>query len=527
MIKKLTSSLFAKKILPLLFFCALLTLSACKKDTSDDIQTSMLAEWYSQNVSTKTSSNFKSMKPLWESTYIIKQNGLNVYEVNLSNSQNLFQRLDEKLTAKEALSRNNIKLLIFQDNENGKIITGCYMSIVNQGAEILDLKKIHYKQKNGLTGKIMFYNINGNLENGWGYSNGIIDHRLNGTLEGFNYYGSKQLPDLANPALIEARNSGLEKLMTLQPPPCLTPQPVYGTSCVGTGVYMECSQYISGYTCPDEPTGGGGEGDDGGYNPYPTPPGHGGGGGGGGSQNTPLIAIKKDSIATKFPCMKALVLDELEKISGYNKLVLPFIDGTKKPDLTWNSAIQPWGNGTFSAGTTGISPSSNTGMSSDINLNSAMIQNGSKLLIAATTIHETYHAYINYLFASNGNVNLFDESKPNYMAGLYQYIIYERSGGSNNYTDHYNMLTSQFDNFTTILFEYGKGTYSLEECRKALLFGMNNAGAGASQSQTEFINQAYSDLLTKYGYTATVMNAFNLQQVNAPANKRLPTTGCL
>ncbi len=99
MIKKLTSSFFARKTL-ILMFCALLIIFACKKDSSVDTQESMLAEWYNQNIATITNSNFKSMKPIWESTYVIKQNGLNVYEVKLLNSQNLFQRLDENLTTK-------------------------------------------------------------------------------------------------------------------------------------------------------------------------------------------------------------------------------------------------------------------------------------------------------------------------------------------------------------------------------------------------------------------------------------------
>jgi hypothetical protein len=109
------------------------------------------------------------------------------------------------------------------------------------------------------------------------------------------------------------------------------------------------------------------------------------------------------------------------------------------------------------------------------------------------------------------------------MAGLYQYIIYNQIGSSNNYVDHYNMLTSQFDNFTNILFDFGGGSYTISDCRQALLFGMNNAGPSPDFGQKEFINQAYNDLLQKYGFTEAQINTFNSLQLNSSTDK-LPTT---
>ena len=109
------------------------------------------------------------------------------------------------------------------------------------------------------------------------------------------------------------------------------------------------------------------------------------------------------------------------------------------------------------------------------------------------------------------------------MAGLYQYILYTKTGSNNNYLDHYNMLTGQLDNFTAILHEAGEGAYSLDESRKALLFGMNNPGPNPDFGQTEFINKAYSENLKKYRYTTTDINNFHQSQINAPANLKLPT----
>jgi|GEM_PF-1946553 len=263
------------------------------------------------------------------------------------------------------------------------------------------------------------------------------------------------------------------------------------------------------------------------YNCYSSS-GSGGGGIGSGDSygNTPLIEIAKDSLAAKSPCAKVKILDELETIKGYNKMVEPFLQKGLMPTITWNANTQPWTSSNYSGGTTNISSSSGLGMSSDINLNISMLQSSSQLLIAAVAIHETYHAYVNYMFANNVDVTLINKSQPNYMAGLYQYIQYEKTGSSNNYTDHYNMLTSQYDNMTDILFAYGKGSYTMDECRKALLFGMNNPGPDPEFGQAQFINQAYTDLLNKYGYTATDVNDFQLSQINAPANKKLPTSGC-
>ncbi|GGI24669.1 hypothetical protein GCM10008119_13810 [Pedobacter mendelii] len=524
--KKLNSRLTPVKVF--VFCCLLLALAiaACKKnDTEQLAEQNELAKWYIQNKPTTHVSYFDDLKPQWESIYISEPSSeLLVYEVKLSNPKKVYQKLSDESQKDRSQLRNNIRLLIFKDKVTKQIISSCYMSILNEGELSKSLDEIHYKRVNDLSGKIMFFNMLGKLENGWGYLDGQITMRFNGSLEGY-YFGLKKpvLGDLKNPAITET-GSRFDKLMTYTPEPCAFPQPDWRTSCVGVDGYMTCTMYLAGYFCVDQTPNGGGEG---GYNPYGGNPGHGGGGSGStGDNSTPSIEIKKDSIAAKFPCVKVMVLDSLETIPAYNKMVQPFIKNGQKPSLTWNATTQPWSDGNFSAGQTKVSSDSFTGMSSDININTAMLQQGSRLLIAATIIHETYHAYINYLFASSGNVSLVNSSKPNYMAGLYQYIIYEKTGNSNNYTDHYNMLTSQFDNFTDILYSYGKGNFTIDDCRKTLLFGMNNPGPNPEAGQQEFINQAYNDLLKKYGYTADNINMFTLEQTNAIASKRIPNSGC-
>lgn len=259
------------------------------------------------------------------------------------------------------------------------------------------------------------------------------------------------------------------------------------------------------------------------------PEGRGGSGGGNGSTSTPKIEIITIELEKKFPCAKILVIDKLESIDGYNNMVKPFLDQKSKPNLTWKSEVQPWGkgNGTeiYSGGTTAVDKDSKTGMSSIINLNEKLLENGSKLLLAATAIHETYHAYINYLFADKQKPELVDKSSPSYMAGNFQYFTYLTNGAGSNFTDHYNLLTSQFDNMTDILFQYNNGQVSLEDCRKALLFGMDNPGPNPDFNQKNFIDLAYNRLLLKYDFTREKINEFNLKQVNPSKDEKLPG-GC-
>lgn len=256
------------------------------------------------------------------------------------------------------------------------------------------------------------------------------------------------------------------------------------------------------------------------YTWFPDPPYDPGTGGGSGS--SPSIEIDKAELTSKFPCASKLI-DKLEQSEMYNQMVIPFSSQQSRPTLTWNATPLAWNNnGEYAGGNTGVTPGSSTGASSNINLNSNLLQNSSQLLIAAVSIHETYHAYINYMFAFDISPTLFNKSQPSYMAGLYQYIIYTKTGSGNNYVDHYNMLTSQFDNFTNILMQFGGGTYNVADCRKALLFGMNNPGPNPDFGQAEFITKAYNDLLNKYGFTSAEINNFNISQLNSSTDK-LPT----
>lgn len=255
---------------------------------------------------------------------------------------------------------------------------------------------------------------------------------------------------------------------------------------------------------------------------------HGGGGSGGaGAEEKPVIEIEKDSLTKKYPCATALI-GKLESIAGYNQMVLPFLQPDMKPTLAWNATSQSWTDGSYSGGNTGIAGSSYIGASSNINLNSDMLDNASELLIAAVAIHETYHAYINYFYAFKVDIDFYDKSKINYMSGLYLYHFYGKERNyDNNYRDHYSMLKNQFENLAQILYEFGGSQkYSMVECRKMLLFGMDNPGELSSSVDKYNLDLVYKQLLNEYKFSEQEVKAFHSQQIKPKNYEKLPKSGC-
>lgn len=499
----------------LLCFTTVISFNSCKKDLHSEqkkINNAELQEiktWYSSIVKNRSDNLFESMTPNYNSIFVNDLPNQTVIEIDLNNPNNIFQSTEsaDKGNMANNLSRNNIKLLVFKDKSTNLISYGCYMSIINE-SEIIDLRTIHYNKKNGLTGRIFYYNTDGTFENGWVFQGGLIK-KFNSKSNEAEYKEYLKLKI----QLLSSIGGSAKKISRYEADFCTTEAtPSYQYQCIGAGEGPPyCTKVFIGYFYSSTCNGGGGNGD---YSPPIQ--------GGGVYGKTPFIEIKKDSLTFKFPCVTKLVINKLEKIPLYNKMVEPFLAEGMKPNLTWKTNTQVWDGKDFSGATTGYSQDSNTGMSSDINLNSKMLQNGSILLVAAVAIHETYHAYVNYMFAMKQLPEMVNKSLPSYMAGFYQAQLYNASGGG-NYTDHYNMLTSQFDNMTTILYEFMERTVSLEDCRKAMLFGMNNPGEGADVKQKEFINMAYDDILNKFNFTNDQINQFFSNQVNAPSDKKTPT----
>lgn len=273
--------------------------------------------------------------------------------------------------------------------------------------------------------------------------------------------------------------------------------------------------------------------------PLPTSPGGNGGsgsgsgsGGGSGGSTPPtdpyppgaVLEIDKSDITTKHPCWTKLISDKLDMNLGYKQMIEPFLTDLPRPSIKWTASNTPsWGlNGKYHGGDTGIDPLSGYGMSSVITLNSNMIDNGSQLLIAAVSVHETMHAYINYHFANNVEVEKLKRSLPSYMSSYTEFIYGTSAGG--NFEQHLQMMEDQFDNMTVTLYSTFDGEYSINECRMAMLFGMDNPGTSTDFLRNSIIQRTYSALLQKYGITTQALNNWNIANVNAPIANRLPNT---
>jgi len=353
---------------------------SCKKDNrfnSDELPvTAELKQWFEMN---KVSySRFDGMEPIWETMYVNSQDSdKTVYELQLSNPKNIYQKIEggEK---NQMTSDKNFRLLIFKKNGSTEIAYGCYMSIVGNDPVKDGLSNIHYKQAGSFSGKIVFFQMDGTLANGWEYSKGSAIQRMSGIEPAFN----KDIKLMSLPGFnTTTPNINLNKDKVMVPPPLACPiySPVYGSTCVGVDGYMECSPYIAYYVCadPDNPVVGE-------YDGYGAT--HGGGYAGGGSQPNDISSELKD-----YPCAKALV-DQLKSLnSDIGKLIKntfnsndlisikytpdPKLIGTKVDGKLLGSAVV----GNTASYTIGINPD--------------VLSNSTKEYILVTLYHEALHAY--------------------------------------------------------------------------------------------------------------------------------------
>ncbi|GGI24196.1 hypothetical protein GCM10008119_11450 [Pedobacter mendelii] len=321
------------------------------------------------------------MSPNWENIFINNQPDQTVYEITLNNPDQIFQtsKTLDKGSEKMYRNKNDIRLLIFKDKRTNHILYGAYLSIINE-ASSSNINLIKYKAYQNLTGKILYYNIDGSFANGWNYINGAVKNQI--SLSNEAAYINSNFDKLAQ---LSNDNYGNGRLQKESSDPCLTGIPDYGISCVGTDAYMQCSYYITGYTYINNCGGGGGLiGDTGGYTPTPIGQPH-NGGGGGNSNNSNRDII--DSVQN--PCIKAqLALAKSAKTTirnmlnnefgtnNFNERDIFFYDITTLPDTT--------------AGTT----HGNSAYSFIINLNKNTLPQRSKEYILSTIYHEVLHAYM-------------------------------------------------------------------------------------------------------------------------------------
>ncbi|MEH3112987.1 hypothetical protein [Pedobacter terrae] len=244
-----------------------------------------------------------------------------------------------------------------------------------------------------------------------------------------------------------------------------------------------------------------------------------------------------------------MVKEVLNKLAGnqvFGKLVQPFQkiqlpNGTTLsmqglPNLKYDFSAQEYGVGTnnYSLGTTG----DYAGTSSTIRFNTAAMANASQLLLQATAIHETGHAYANY-YIKAGQYG-FPVDTTRYSTWAINIVNFESvanssAQGGGNFNDHSIFLEEYFENFWVILKTVNGNIYTDKDYQMAALYGLNNAGPAPQSSIIGGVNiyevykgmltKSFNNIKTKYGITDADLNTFNLANLkNVPANKKLPTT---
>ncbi|WP_292943555.1 hypothetical protein [Mucilaginibacter sp. 44-25] len=255
----------------------------------------------------------------------------------------------------------------------------------------------------------------------------------------------------------------------------------------------------------------------------PDPPDNTGGGGqGGDSPPSNEQVVHTDSLAAHFPCAVKLILDKLAENGVYADFVQPFTT-SQRPDLTWTNANLNWvpngDSGNIKLGSTEVDKALNTvNRSASITLNTSMLQNSSQLMIAATAIHETLHAYINYQIITGGPTFTtppdYDPNKPwLYSVDAYAYMF----GLPSNFRDHWAMLDEYFDRSVQILKQFDNSAHLDNDYVMAMLYGLNNADGFLSMQGS--LNDEYKKIMSRYKISQSQLDAFWNTQLYATSNK--------
>jgi len=236
---------------------------------------------------------------------------------------------------------------------------------------------------------------------------------------------------------------------------------------------------------------------------------------------TSALTINTDSLKKKFPCAVALIINNLASCGVYANLVQPFISN-QRPDLIWKNGTLPWNapipNSTARTYQLAVTQpqTQGAGLSATVTLNTQMLTNSSRLLIAAAIIHETMHAYINYGLAiaqDNAVHGYTDFSNSNWLLSIDQWCSID--GLPSNFSNHSVMLTSYFDQAVNSLKSWDNGAHSDAEYAMAMMYGLNTSDPTATAAQTANLQQTYDAIKTKYSLTDAQMNAFYVSSLNS------------
>jgi hypothetical protein len=316
--------LFSKSTLILTFMLVglILILNSCKKEYLDrprmtGVDLLEAKAWVKENLKTTTNNPFYTMSPNWDELYVAFVDKQATIEIGLNNPNKIFIGDSPTDSSQPALgkSKSNIRLILFKDSITNKIVAGCYMAIINNGAP-KNLQTLHYKQIENLNGKVYYFNLNGHFSNG------------------AYFLGGEVLKSLGNHSTLINLTS--KKLQSLGPPikdkeisvksDCVTgiEIPIFGESCVGVEGYMACTPYISGFEhIPTSCDGNIGESEG-----YANTRGSYVGGGGGG------VSITSTQLSESALAKATLVDDGKPKIEDIKKYLNCFDDGKTAKSYT-------------------------------------------------------------------------------------------------------------------------------------------------------------------------------------------------
>lgn len=272
----------------LILLAALLfgTINSCKKDNEilPDIKMQEVKAYISNNLNKSESNIFSKLDVDWSNARANELQNEILQEIRLKNPDRIIQTsvITDKPESFE--NRNDIRLIVFKNKETDKVTNAVYMSVIND-SELMDLTKIQYKKSNNLTGKILFYGLDGQFLNGWHYTKGKIDQSITPSTEKAYKANVVKTLQTSPDKLSRIKNENKTALALVMV--CSEDMvPSYGMSCIGVEGYMQCAPYFQGYTyveyCQYE--NGGGSGDGGGVTNPPTA-----GGGSSGGPTSPYL----------------------------------------------------------------------------------------------------------------------------------------------------------------------------------------------------------------------------------------------
>ena len=504
---------------------------SCRKNSVGDgpstVDVSSAKSWYESTYPVKqnlklmdvstagqtTNGDFSQIiKPDWGNSFSYSRFGSHVIELPLDTIVKLGIAFDKPATGDYDMDKNASKnsFLIIGDAPNYKAYI---ISIVADSSylrgDYSKLANLSYRHiDKDFTGSVLYFKPGGGLVNGYRYLNGKIIKTIKAQPAGSGLQVQNTLK--TNDTYYECTSSSYY---------------VYtGVSCVQVGTYRTCTYYFEQVTTieciphTDTTIDYINNDDSGGGAPPPETT---------VTQVTQQQQIKQDSLRKKFPCASVLIINSLLNITDYQQLTAPF-NTPLKPDLNFDSAALPWnqddGNGHL---ITVDGRSDPLGASSTITLNQSLLQNSSQLLIAATVIHETLHAVINYNTVWAGYSVKDGES---WMSGLNSWYLIK--GLPTNFSNHYEMMDYYFNQAFTTLKQWDYNTltgvynHSDQEYRMSLLVGLNEAGDGATTTQVQLLQTEYDALKSRYGLSQTDINTFVDSQRNATTGKLPASNDC-